>query len=69
MNAARPERPSGWVLGHVAGAPVVLAPSWLLAAVVLTVLFAPNVSAWTGQTGTLSEPGGVFLTADANQSL
>lgn len=54
MNAARPERPSGWVLGHVAGAPVVLAPSWLLAAVVLTVLFAPNVSAWTGQTGTLT---------------
>lgn len=48
MSAPRPERPTGWVLGHVAGAPVVLAPSWLLAAVVLTLVFAPSVRTWTG---------------------
>ncbi|QTE30773.1 site-2 protease family protein [Pengzhenrongella sicca] len=33
----------GWVIGHAAGAPVILAPSWLVAAVVLTMLFAPTV--------------------------
>lgn len=43
----RPARPSGWVIGHVAGAPVVLAPSWLLAAVLLTAAFAPSVRAAT----------------------
>lgn len=53
MSAPRPDRPSGWVLGHVAGAPVVLAPSWLLAAVVLTLVFAPSVQAWTGSGGAL----------------
>ncbi|UZN01599.1 site-2 protease family protein [Cellulomonas sp. S1-8] len=53
MSAPRPERPSGWVLGHVAGAPVVLAPSWLLAAVVLTLVFAPSVRTWTGGGGAL----------------
>jgi Zn-dependent protease len=37
------QRTSGWVIGHAAGAPIVLAPSWLLAAVVLTVFFAPTV--------------------------
>jgi len=41
------------VLGHVAGAPVVLAPSWLLAAVVLTLVFAPSVRTWTGGGGAL----------------
>lgn len=48
MNAAstpdrRPDRTSGWVIGRAAGAPVILAPSWLVAAAVLTVLFAPTV--------------------------
>ena len=43
----RPARPSGWVVGHVAGAPVVLAPSWLLAAIVLTAAFAPSVRSAT----------------------
>ena len=48
MNAAstRPRRPdgtSGWVIGRAAGAPVILAPSWLVAAALLTVLFAPTV--------------------------
>ena len=51
MSAPRPERPSGWVLGHVAGAPVILARSWLLAAVVLTLVFAPSVQTWTGGGG------------------
>lgn len=50
MNAAsthprRPDGTSGWVIGRAAGAPVILAPSWLVAAVVLTVLFAPTVQA------------------------
>ena len=39
----RQPRQPGWVIGHVAGAPVVLAPSWLLAAVVLTAAYAPSV--------------------------
>lgn len=37
--------PSGWVVGRVAGAPVVLAPSWLLVAAFLTYLFVPTVRA------------------------
>lgn len=41
------------MLGHVAGAPVVLAPSWLLAAVVLTLVFAPTARSWTGGGGAL----------------
>lgn len=51
MSVPRPDRPAGWVLGHVAGAPVVVARSWLLAAVVLTLVFAPSVSTWTGGGG------------------
>ena len=34
---------SGWVLGYVAGAPVVLAPSWLVVAAILTWIFLPTV--------------------------
>lgn len=48
MSAARPERPSGWLLGRVAGVPVVVAPSSLLATAVLTFVFAPSVRTWTG---------------------
>ena len=33
------------MIGRAAGAPIVLAPSWLIAAVVLTVVFAPTVQA------------------------
>ncbi|MBO0900191.1 peptidase M50 [Cellulomonas sp. zg-ZUI22] len=51
MSAPRPDRRSGWVIGRVAGAPVVLAPSWLLAAVVLTLVFTPSVRTWTGTGG------------------
>ncbi|AEE45918.1 peptidase M50 [Cellulomonas fimi ATCC 484] len=39
-------RTSGWVVGRVAGAPIVLAPSWVVAAVVLTVVLAPAVRGW-----------------------
>ena len=42
-DPSRREGTSGWVIGHAAGAPVILARSWILAAAVLTVLFAPTV--------------------------
>jgi len=38
----------GWVIGHVAGAPVIVTPTWLLAAVLLTAAFAPSVRDATG---------------------
>ncbi|MCL3861894.1 site-2 protease family protein [Actinotalea sp. K2] len=33
----------GWVVGRAAGAPVVVSPGWVVAAVVLTLLFTPTV--------------------------
>ncbi|MGN8246256.1 site-2 protease family protein [Cellulomonas soli] len=54
----RPARSSGWVIGRVVGAPVVLAPSWLVAAVVLTVMFAPTVRSRFPQLG-----GATYLVA------
>ena len=53
MSDPRPAVPrtSGWVIGRVAGAPIILAPSWLLAAVVLTFLFAPTVRSWSPDLG------------------
>ncbi|HEY5555334.1 MAG TPA: site-2 protease family protein [Cellulomonas sp.] len=44
----------GWVIGRAAGAPIILAPSWLLAAVVLTAIFAPTVQARAPQLGALT---------------
>ncbi|PFG43076.1 Zn-dependent protease [Isoptericola jiangsuensis] len=41
-----PPRSPGWTIGRLAGAPVIVTRSWLLAAVVLTVLFAPTVRAF-----------------------
>lgn len=38
-----PQRSKGIVVGRVAGAPVIITRSWFLAAVLLTVLFVPNV--------------------------
>lgn len=38
-----PQLTKGWIIGRVSGAPVVLTPSWFLAAAVLTVLFVPTV--------------------------
>ncbi|MGY4642268.1 site-2 protease family protein [Cellulomonas sp. URHB0016] len=51
-------RTSGWVIGRAAGAPIILAPSWLLAAVVLTLLFAPTVRNRIGDVG-----AGVYVVA------
>lgn len=51
MSTNRPApsaTPRGWVIGRVAGAPVVLSPSFLLAAVVLTAAFTPTVRSATG---------------------
>ena len=47
VSASRPpaRRSSGWVIGRAVGAPIILAPSWLIAAVVLTLIFAPTVRA------------------------
>lgn len=45
-SSTRPRRPDGtpgWVIGRAAGAPIILARSWLIAAAVLTLLFAPTV--------------------------
>ncbi|WP_369373446.1 site-2 protease family protein [Promicromonospora sp. Populi] len=46
-----PPRSKGFVVGRVAGAPVIITPSWFLAALVLTVLFVPNVQARAPQLG------------------
>ena len=51
-----PNRPSGtsrrgWVIGRVAGAPLILTPSWLLAIVAMTVVFTPSVRSSTGLSG------------------
>ncbi|WP_423464083.1 site-2 protease family protein [Promicromonospora sp. MS192] len=40
-----PQRSKGFVVGRVAGAPVIITRSWFLAALILTVLFVPNVQA------------------------
>ncbi|NUU19810.1 peptidase M50 [Cellulomonas humilata] len=55
MSAPRPpaRRSSGWVIGHAVGAPIILAPSWLIAAVVLTLIFAPTVRARSENLGGL----------------
>jgi Zn-dependent protease len=41
------------VIGRAVGAPIILAPSWLVAAVVLTVIFAPTVRARSEDLGAL----------------
>jgi Zn-dependent protease len=41
------------VIGRVVGAPIILAPSWLIAAVVLTLIFAPSVRARAENLGAL----------------
>lgn len=40
-----PQRSKGFVIGRVAGAPVIVTRSWFLAAFILTILFAPTVEA------------------------
>jgi Zn-dependent protease len=53
MSTPRPPagRTPGWVIGRVAGAPVILAPSWLVAVAVLTLLSAGTVRSLTGLSG------------------
>lgn len=58
--APAPARSKGWVVGRVAGAPVVITPSWFLAAFVLTLLFAPNVQSAAPHLG-----AGVYVVAFA----
>ncbi|WP_454294919.1 site-2 protease family protein [Salana multivorans] len=45
MTTPSAGRSPGWRLGSVGGVPVYLAPSWLIVAAVLTVLFLPTVRA------------------------
>lgn len=56
--APAPERSKGFVIGRVAGAPVIVTRSWFLAAIVLTLLFLPNVQARAPQLG-----AGAYLVA------
>lgn len=53
-----PPRSKGFVVGRVAGAPVVITRSWFLAALVLTLLFVPNVQAIAPELG-----AGAYLVA------
>lgn len=39
------------MIGRAAGAPIILTPTWPLAAVVLTLVFAPTVDAWAPRLG------------------
>ncbi|MFC8597359.1 site-2 protease family protein [Isoptericola sp. NPDC057191] len=39
-------RSRGWVVGRIAGAPVLVTPSWFFGALVLTLVFAPTVRSW-----------------------
>ncbi len=48
----------GWIIGRVSGAPVILTPSWFLAAAVLTFLFAPTVRSFAPGLGV-----GIYLVA------
>ncbi|MFI2488627.1 site-2 protease family protein [Promicromonospora kroppenstedtii] len=56
--APAPERSKGFVIGRVAGAPVIVTRSWFLAALVLTILFVPAIEARAPGLG-----GGVYLAA------
>lgn len=53
MSAQRPERGTGWVVGTVAGIPVVASGGWLVAAVALTVLLLPFAARVAPDSGAL----------------
>ncbi|MFD2794772.1 site-2 protease family protein [Promicromonospora vindobonensis] len=55
-----PQRSKGFVIGRVAGAPVIVTRSWFLAALILTILFVPNVQAVAPELG-----AGAYLVAVA----
>lgn len=42
-QAAPPARGNGWLVGRIRGVPIYVAPSWLIIALLITVMFAPNV--------------------------
>ncbi|MFJ3406834.1 site-2 protease family protein [Promicromonospora sp. NPDC090134] len=56
--APAPQRSKGFVIGRVAGAPVIVTRSWFLAALVLTIVFAPAIQARAPGLG-----AGVYLAA------
>ncbi|WP_019877234.1 site-2 protease family protein [Sporichthya polymorpha] len=43
MTEQVPERPSGWLVGRIRGVPVYVAPSWVIIALLITLMFAPTV--------------------------
>ena len=57
-QATPPGSTRGWTIGRILGSPVVIAPSWFLAAAVLTFLVAPTVQAQAPDLG-----AGVYLVA------
>jgi Zn-dependent protease len=57
-QATPPGSTRGWTIGHILGSPVVIAPSWFVAAAVLTFLVAPTVQAQAPDLG-----AGVYLVA------
>lgn len=58
---AGPEQGKGWVIGRAAGVPVVLSPGWLVAAVVLTVLFYPTARRYVPDPGAGGLAGATLL--------
>ncbi|HUR73295.1 MAG TPA: site-2 protease family protein, partial [Sporichthya sp.] len=42
-RAAPPARGQGWQVGRILGVPVFVAPSWAIIALLITLMFAPNV--------------------------
>ena len=38
-----PAAGSGWLIGRIRGVPVFVAPSWVIIALLITLMFAPNV--------------------------
>ncbi len=61
MRVAGRERGSGWVIGRAVGVPVVLSPGWVVAAVVLTVVFLPTARQFVPQDGLGGTVGALLL--------
>ena len=61
MRVAKTGQDKGWVIGRAAGVPVVLSPGWLVAAVLLTVLFYPTARVLAANGGDRSTSGAVLL--------
>lgn len=50
-------RSPGWRIGRVGSAPLYLAPSWLVVAAILTVVFLPTVRAWAPELSGIAAVG------------